>query len=349
MRSALSRRATLAVAIVLALGVGWWAGRATLVESQERPSAAVPAVSVEVVTASVGQVLTLSAVAVQPFEQVATNALTGIVTAVGDGQAEIGGVLYEVDGVPVRAVVGDTPFHRDLGQGLAGPDVLQLQEALVALGFLDAEVDGRYGASTSEAVRNWQRDVGRRATGSIPLGEVLAMPSLPDAVRLGESITLGSVLSGGEQAVAARRADPTFEIVVNAEQGALAPVGTRVTLSLGDLTWPAVVGRAGIDDSAQVALALAAPDGAIVCGDECHLLPPVERTLLTAAVEVVPQVTGPAVPAAAVLTDASGAAFVRTADGTAIPVEVVASGQGLVVIDGIDVGERVLVRGGEES
>lgn len=328
--------------LTVAVGVGWWAGRVTFAPPvSDAPESSAPA-TVQVVTGSVGQVLNLSAAAVTPYSQVATNGLGGVVTAVGDGHVDMGSVLYEVAGVPVRAVVGSVPFYRDLTSNTRGEDVVQLQGALVALGYLEGELDGHFGNATSDAVRVWQRAEAHPVTGTVTLGELIAVPALPDVVRLGDAITLGSVLTGGESAVSVRSKDPSFELVVSQDQASLIQLDSAVSVTLGDATWSAVVAAARVEDGGQVVLALSAPDGSLVCGDQCHVLPPSERTLLSVVVHVVPEVVGAVVPAAAVETDASGAAFVRTETGELIPVEVIASGRGQVVVSGIEVGTRIL-------
>ena len=58
---------------------------------------------------------------------------------------------------------------------------------------------------------------------------------------------------------------------------------------------------------------------------------------------MVPDVTGPAVPVAAVRTDDGGAAYVALPDGGRAPVRVLASGDGLAVVEGLAVGDEFVV------
>ena len=61
----------------------------------------------------------------QPFSLVATNSLTGIVTAVGPGgEVDVGEQLYAVAGHGAYAVAGSTPFYRDLALKDSGQDVV---------------------------------------------------------------------------------------------------------------------------------------------------------------------------------------------------------------------------------
>lgn len=51
-------------------------------------------------------------------------------------------------------------------RGSAGTQVRYLQQALIGLGYLSGSADGKYGAQTMEAVRDYQRAYGLRADGS---------------------------------------------------------------------------------------------------------------------------------------------------------------------------------------
>lgn len=329
----------------LLLGTGWWAARATLAPPVDaRPEA--ESVVVAVVETTVGRSLSLNATVRQPFAAVASNGLAGTVTAVG-GHEEVGvgDVLYAVDNMPVRAVVGDTPFWRDLVPGFDGVDVRQLQQALAELGHYHGTVDGRYRDSTTEAVRAWQRELGMPVVGTVRLGELVAVPRLPARLVLGESITLGARVSGGEPAVLAATGEIEFRLVVSESQAALIPPGAAVSVSHQDLTWDAVLGETAVAPDGTLEYTLTGPDGAVVCRDECDRLPAAEHTTLRAEVTVVPEVTGPSVPVAAVRTDPDGAAWVRTADGDRREVTVLGSAGGVAVVDGLRVGERVVLFG----
>jgi hypothetical protein len=64
-------------------------------------------------------------------------------------------------------------------------------------------------------------------------------------------------------------------------------------------------------------------------------------------VTIVPQVTGPSLPIGAVRTDPGGEAWVLMADGTRRTVTVLGSSGGVAVVDGLAVGDRVILTGGE--
>ena len=60
---------------------------------------------------------------------------------------------------------------------------------------------------------------------------------------------------------------------------------------------------------------------------------------------VVPEVTGPAVPLAAVQTGVDGSVFVVMADGAHRAVTVRGTSGGVAVVDGVRAGERVVALG----
>ncbi len=336
-------------AVLVVAGGGYWAGRTTVGSPVVDPGE-VRTVTYDVVEATVGRSLSLNVTVEQPFVVVGYNGLPGTVTSVEATEAvEPGDVLYTVDTVPVRAVVGTVPFWRPLGPGAEGEDVVQLQRALADLGFFHGEADGRYGWATTEAVRAWQRDLGMTVTGTVALGEVVAVPRLPARLLLGEQITVAARLSGGEPAVLAPTGEMTFALVVSQGQAGLIPPDATVTVQHDEHEWTAVLAGEEFGQDGNIRYLLTAPDGGPVCGDDCASLPAQERTSLRAQVTIVPQVTGPSVPVAAVRTDPDGGAWVLMADGTRRSVTVLGSSGGVAVVEGLAVGDRVVVTGGAAS
>lgn len=336
--------AAAAAAGVLVAG-GYWAGRVTL----SPPVAANVEVETALLTvdeATVGRSLSLNVTVERPFVAVATNGLAGTVTSVATlDQVDIGDVLYSVNTVPVRAVVGDTPFWRDLSFGAVGDDVAQLQQALAELGYYAGEPDGRFQGSTAQAVREWQRALGLQVTGTVALGEIVAVPELPAALQLADGIATGVRVAGGEPAVSAATGEVRFRLVVSSNQAGLIPPDATVAVAHDDQFWPAVLGESVSAEDGNIHFTLTAPDGGLVCGGDCDRLPAVERTSLRAQVTIIPEVSGPAVPVAAVHTDPDGTAWVRMADGTRREVTVLGSSGGVAVVDGLATGERVQVLG----
>lgn len=222
-RIALRRVFTLLVLFGVA-AVAFWAGRVTLQPAPVASELPASAVLTEVTEQRVGRELNLNVTVSQPRQALATNTLTGVVTSVAsDGTVGQGDVLYAVAGTPVRAVQGSTPFYRPLAVGAKGADVKQLEDALVALGWLRA-ADMTFTTATAEAVAAWQARLGAERSGTVALGELVAVPKLPSAVTIDrEVIAPGLVLSGGEKVVFGASGEPQFALVLDQQQARLVP------------------------------------------------------------------------------------------------------------------------------
>lgn len=336
-----------AVAVLLALGIGFLAGRVTLAPPQATTQADDSSVTVEVVERELGRVLTLSTTVERASAPAAVNRLEGTVTAVGPGgEVNNGDVLYAVDGVAVRVIAGPVPFHRSLGEGDSGPDVAQLQAALVAAGHSTETPDGQWRSATTAAMKAWQKAAGQAETGAMALGELVAVPTLPAQVTLDATLLWpGAALAGGEVVVRAMSGDPTFAMILTPQQAELVPPQTTVTVRHGDHAWNGVTGDP-VPTDAGMNVPVTAPDGGLVCGADCGTLP--GRANLLTDVQVVPQETGPVVPVAAIVTqpDASTSVTVVAPGGDetrTVTVRTVADG--LAVVDGVNVGEHVRVFG----
>lgn len=123
--------------------------------------------------------------------------LTGL-PAVG-AVVKAGQKLYEVDGQPVVLMAGDRPMWRDLGPGVpAGSDVEQLERNLIRLGHakgLGLTADRKFTPDTATAVKRWQKSLGLKETGTVPLGSVAMLPQ--ESVRVQQvGAQLGAALGG---------------------------------------------------------------------------------------------------------------------------------------------------------
>ena len=114
--------------------------------------------------------------------QTVFNRLSGTITwlptvgrLVKPGQA-----VYQVDGQPVVLFSGTTPAYRDLTSGISdGPDVLELNQDLVNMGFdpgHEITVNNSWQSGTTDAVERWQASIGASQTGTISLGQVVFLP-----------------------------------------------------------------------------------------------------------------------------------------------------------------------------
>lgn len=334
--------------VVLVGAAGWWAGRTTLTESPEaHDSGTREIVWAEATETSVGRSLNLSTTVRQPTNVVAVNALSGIVRQVNPGLREQGDVLYVVGDTPVRAVEAELPFWRELSRGAEGDDVLALQELLRDLKYFSLEPNGKYGPATEAAVKRWQKDLDQRQTGAIELGELVAIKQLPTTVEMGEPIKVGWLLTGGEDAVLAPTGDRSFALVVGQHQADLIPFEATVDVEYEDYLWTAHVSEINQNMEGTFDYVLTGLGGGEVCGSECDVLPPDSFISLPSSVNIVPHTEGVGVPAVAVRTATDGSTYVVTKYGD-IPVAVRGSGQGIVIVDGIDVGTQVQVTSSEE-
>jgi hypothetical protein len=207
------------VAVVMSALGGWFAGShirspAEIAAQTAAPSPSpilVPAeertVATTVVTRGTGrfgtpQTLTTSPSALKPSPGIVTNVPTP-----GTEIAE-GGVVMTATGRPVFLLAGDRLGVRDLGPGLQGEDVRQLEQALARLGFDPAPVDGVYDAGTEAAVARWYEGAGYapfRATED-QLATIRSRESDLAAARVEQTNAADSAATAGGDLAAAQAA-----------------------------------------------------------------------------------------------------------------------------------------------
>lgn len=169
-----------------------------------------------------------------PFETRAEGTITWLPKA--GKTVTRGRTLLRVDEKPVVLLYGDLPMYRELAVGrdpdrpLRGLDVKQFESNLAMLGYSGFTVDDTYSPLTADAVKRWQRDLGRPRTGKVGTGDI-AYVSGPiriarTSVRVGAQAT-GNVLS---------YTSTTRSVTVEAPAGETgwAERGNRVTVELPD-------------------------------------------------------------------------------------------------------------------
>ncbi|MFT4294703.1 MAG: peptidoglycan-binding domain-containing protein [Micropruina sp.] len=301
----------------------------------------------EVKEQTVGKVLDLNVTVSQGKSALAVNSLVGVVTSVGkSGSKKVGDVLYRVAAVPVRVVQGSQPFYRALSYGMRGTDVAQLRNALVEMKYLSTKGQ-HFDSATDRAVRAWQKKLGLQQSGTVELGELIAVPRLPSTVLLDAKVLrLGTIFSGGEK-VAFTAGKPSFALVISSDQARLVPRDATVSMEFRGKKWTAVVNSSTTTESGDTRLLLSSPSGGPVCGKSCDLDIAGEDIFVMSQVQVVPPATGPAVPVAALLTNPDGSTQVTvvSADGTRTSrtLTVLGSQDGVAVVKGVTVGEHVQV------
>ncbi len=340
------------IAGVVAAGTVSWAVF-VVARPAQTPSNSTDFTLVEVVPGEVGSKVRLNAVAEWKRTPIGTNRASGVVTGIAvEPGAEVmqGSVLYSVNLRPVVVARGNVPAFRDIGQGMSGPDVQQIQQLLTDLGVYRGEVGGDAGAATAAAIRIWQRSLGVDQTGVIQTGDIIFVPELPSRVVLNaDSVTVGATLGGGEQVLSGLPAAPTVTIPATDAQAAMMPAGTRVEItSPNDETWQSIVGSQKREDTSDNTITtLEGIDGATLCGDGCGEIPITGQTTLSSWVITVETVTGLTLPSSALVSTADGQICVIDSDGIRIPVTVVAAAKGMSVIEGVEPGAKVRVPGQE--
>lgn len=336
--------------VVLAAVAGFWAGRVAMLPPDDPLDSTAEPVTYEVVEQTIGRSLSFAAVAEWEARPLARSWALGVVTSIdfAPGTAvESGDVLFTVDLRPVVVAKGEVPAFRDTQLGDEGPDVAQLQTLLVRLGFLEAEPDEQFGATTDVAVRAWQAALGIEDDGVVRRGDIVFAPVLPARVVATEALTVGAPLGGGEVVVDALAPAPTIVVPLTPEQRDLVPLAGDVVVTYPGGTWQGVIARAAepLDEGAGILeLILEAASGGPLCGDECtEWIPPLGRTDFGVEIVVVPETTGPVVPVAAIVTDAGGKHTVRLVDGTQVSVEIQASTGGLAVVSGVEPGDVLVL------
>jgi hypothetical protein len=96
-----------------------------------------------------------------------------------------GDAILEVTGRPVLALQGDVPMYRRLVIGSEGPDVGQLEQALVRLGYDTGTADTVFDEATAAAVEQMYADAGYVAEGP-SVAERDALATAQDTVRQSE-------------------------------------------------------------------------------------------------------------------------------------------------------------------
>ncbi|MFZ1412296.1 MAG: peptidoglycan-binding domain-containing protein, partial [Micropruina sp.] len=225
--------------------------------------------------------------------------------------------------------------------------------ALQRLGYLKDASGSRFDWWTKRAVQQWQRKLGVPQSGEVALGELVAAPKLPSTLLIDDLVAqLGVSLVGGERIVSGASGTPVFTLALQTDQAKLVPMGATLTVHYQDFAWPAAITGSGTDANEQVVLSLAAPGGGVVCGKQCGSLPAATSYLLS-EVAVVPPTTGPAVPVAAITTQANGTTTVQIVDPagarTERTVTVTASQDGVAIVTGVSIGERVQVLSGSST
>ena len=214
MRRSVAVGAAAAVAVAAATA-GWLAGRSIKSPDQAALEAEPPPASLITVEVALAELAAdVISRADVGYDEPVSLSLSG---ALGDREAALvvtsapergarlseGDVAIEIAGRPVFLLAGAVPVYRDLRPRDRGPDVAQLEEALVRLGHFDGEPDRLWDHATSAAVEAWYEAAGYGANG-VSEAEREALRAARD-----RRDTARGALAAAEKSLAEARRGPT--------------------------------------------------------------------------------------------------------------------------------------------
>ncbi|WP_246606112.1 peptidoglycan-binding protein [Paractinoplanes toevensis] len=171
---------------------------------------------------------------------------------------ERGDTVYRVDQVRVPLLYGSIPAYRTLSAGSEGDDVEQLERNLAALGYTGFTVDDDYTAATADAVRRWQKDLGRGRTGVVRAGDAVVAAG---ARRVAAVTGLPGTAAAG---ILLRWTGTTrvVDVDLDLDYADLVKPGAAATVELPDgSTVPARVTRIGAPAAKTLPVELSVPEG----------------------------------------------------------------------------------------
>lgn len=336
--------------IVLLLGalIGIAAGRYVI----DRPTVAAESVvtpeTVRVEEGTLGRSLRLPATGTWDVAGTIQSPAGGVITAVvaASGLLEPGSVLLRINERPVVLVPGSVPAFRALRLGTSGRDVTALQRHLAGLGYKVDSSLRRYSKVTAAAVRSWQRFLGMPPTGVVELGDVVFLPqtAFGAPLRWTDSVALGATLGAGTPILEQLAPSPTLTIDFGGSAPAQLGPGLAAEVVFSNGARRMVSLSTIHQDQGRTWATLDPLEEALCAGLEClELVPPAGETPVDVTFTLIPRTTGPLVPVATIQSDAAGRAFVELPDGTRKTVKVRVASGGSAIVDGVSVGDEIVL------
>lgn len=239
-----------------------------------------------------------------------------------------GDVLFTVDMRPVVAAQGTIPAYRELSYGAKGPDVAQLRR------FLGLDPGEEFDWTTHYAVAAWREEAGLPVDGVVRRGDIVFFPSLPARGRTTEDSRVGASVTAGQAVVTTVRERPA--ILVSAELGGgQLTAGMTARVQAGEREVTGVL-AGPIRDDGLLAFTVETERGRPACDRRCAATQSiVGEPSVAVEIDLMPRKSGLVVPDSALAVQPDGTSSVLEHGGEAVPVEVVASGQGLSVVEGV--------------
>lgn len=233
-------------AVLIAVGAGaWlWAGEAS---TEAAPAAAGPVATASVERGTISATDSWDGTLEYGLPVTVKSSADGTITRLVDQGASVerGDELYRGNERPVTLLYGVVPTYRDLAPDDAGVDVRQLERNLAKLGYDGFTVDNAYTASTAEAVRAWQADIGAQRTGTVARGSVVFVPAggRVDALR----VSVGDVLRPGAPVLDITGTDQVVSLEVDIDDRDRFDIDAKVTVVLpGGEKVPGTVGTMAV-------------------------------------------------------------------------------------------------------
>jgi peptidoglycan hydrolase-like protein with peptidoglycan-binding domain len=165
-----------------------------------------------------------------------TNHLQGTVTSAPSAGDVIdrGQAIYRIDNRPVILMFGNVPAYRDLRLGVSdGPDVKELEENLLALGYANSsslKANGHFDSYDVAAIKRWEKALGLDQDGVVPFGRVIFVPG---SVRIDKvNVTNGGQAGPGTPVVEVTSKQRIVTIDLDARRQDIAVVGAPVQVTL---------------------------------------------------------------------------------------------------------------------
>lgn len=158
--------------------------------------------------------------------------------------------IYGLEGAPVVLLYGNVPPYRTLSEGMSGPDVRELNQNLIALGYATrAELLPLrdYSANTAYALERYQTALGIVSpTGALTLGQAVFLPTAARISAWETGVALGAAATPGEALMTATSAVPVATISLDPSQEGEVKLGNHVGVTLPDgTTTPGVISAVG--------------------------------------------------------------------------------------------------------
>jgi peptidoglycan hydrolase-like protein with peptidoglycan-binding domain len=228
------------VVVALLGGAGWWvAGRPGIERGAPPATAATPLATAVVERQDLNGQTKVDGTLGYAGSATVQSPLSGRVTWLPQAGTLIrrGGTLLAVDNRPVQLFYGPRPAWRDLSTGVDdGPDVLELEQNLVALGYdpdHDITVDSHFTWATAAAVKRWQDALGLDQTGRFTTN----MPAvfLPWAARVKTlSATVGGNAAPGAPAMEVTSGVHQVTVDLDVSEQGYVKAGDRVDVVMPD-------------------------------------------------------------------------------------------------------------------